>query len=171
MASAYQREYPFAAAPVGCFLSAGCMVPGASGAPDGRGARQKLHVDPAAAVAIRVSAWAIGRLVFRHVLAGILANPRLFEIYRTPVVKNLDAGSALRVGAGRYGLFWVGCAGIFGTGSFVAIWAGAADMAAVAGDGDIFDGGVYSGHAGARYAVAHRNGSWPCEFAGCDGYL
>jgi hypothetical protein len=61
--------------------------------------------------------------------------------------------------------------GFLGTGSFVAIWAGAADLAAVAGNRDIFDCGVYSGHAGARYAVAHRNGSWPCEFAGCDGCL
>src|SRR5271170_1167544 len=171
MALAYQREYPLAAAAVGCFLSAGRMVPGGSGAADGRGARRKVHLDPAAAVAIWISPGAIGRVVFVHVSAGVSAYRRLFEIYRTPVARELDAGGAPGVGADLYKLFWMGSAGIIRHRPFIAIWAGEANVAAAAGDGDIPDCGVYSDHAGVPDGTSYRCCNRPRDFTGCYRYL
>src|ERR1700691_3739719 len=169
MALAYQRKYPLAAPPLGSFLLAGRMVSGASGAADGRGPRRNLHIDPAAAMALRISPGAIGGLVFVHVPADLVAHARLFEIYRTPIARKLDAVGAVRVGTGLYELFWVGLDGIIGPGSLTAIWPGEADLAAAAGDGDISAAGVRSDHAGVHYGVAHGRSDWPCQFAGGDG--
>jgi hypothetical protein len=108
MALAGQREYPFDSAPLGYLLCAGRMVSAASSAADGRGPRRNLDLDPAAAVALGISPRAPGELVFVHVPAGLLTRLRLFEICRAPVARNLDAASAVRVGAGLYELFWVG---------------------------------------------------------------
>src|SRR5580704_2779962 len=115
MALADRRKYPFAAAPLDCFLSAGRVVPGPGSAPDGWGARQNLHFDPAIALALWISLRAPGGLVFLHVPAGGVADPRVFEICRTPVAKKLDAGSAVRVGAGVHELLRVGGAGLSGS--------------------------------------------------------
>src|SRR5271168_1237465 len=156
MALAYQREYPLAASAVGCFLSAGRMVPGGSGAADGRGARRKLHLDPAAAVAIRISPGAISGLVLVHVSAGVFAYRRLLEICRTPVARELDAGGAPGVGADLYKLFWMGSAGIIGHRPFIAIWAGEADVAAAAGNGNISHCGVHSDHARVPDGTSYR---------------
>ena len=117
MALAYERKYPLAAAPLSYFLLAGRMVSGASGAADGRGPRRNVHIDPAAALAVRISPGATGGLVFIHVPADLIADVRLFEIYRTPIARNLDAVGAVRVGIGLYELFWVGLDGIIGSGS------------------------------------------------------
>ena len=73
----------------------------------------------------------LGRLAgwysFTFLLIALL-TPRLFEICRTPVAKELDAGSAVRVGAGRIRIILDGLLmGLFGPGSFVAIWARTAD--------------------------------------------
>src|SRR5271169_2202712 len=172
MALAYQREYPLAAASLGCFLSPGCVVPGASSAAHGRGARRKVHLDPAAAaVAIWISPGAIGRVVFVHVSAGVFAYLRLFEIYRTPVARELDAGGAPGVGADLYKLFWMGSAGIVRHRPFIAIWAGEANVAAAAGDGDIPDCGVYSDHARVPDGTSYRCCNRPCDFTGCYRYL
>jgi hypothetical protein len=111
MALAYKREYPSAAASLGCFLSAGRMVSSASGAADGRRPRQKLRFDSVAAVALWLSPGAIGWVVFVHVPADLIAHSGLFEIHRTPNAKTLDAGGAVRVGIGLYKLFWVGLDG------------------------------------------------------------
>jgi hypothetical protein len=162
MALAYERKYPLAAAPLSYFLLAGRMVSGASGAADGRGPRRNVHIDPAAALAVRISPGATGGLVFIHVPADLIAHARLLEIYRTSVARKLDAGGAVRVGTGLYKLFWVGLDGVIGPGSLAASWAAEAGVAA-AGDGDISAGGVDSDHAGVHHGTAHRCCDWPCE--------
>src|ERR1700691_3177758 len=171
MALAYQRKYPLAAPPLGSFLLAGRMVSGASGAADGRGPRRNLHIDPAAAMALRISPGAIGGLVFVHVPADLVAHARLFEIYRTPIARKLDAVGAVCVGIGLYELFWVGLDGTVGPGSLTANGAGEADVAVAAGDGDISAAGVRSDHAGVHHGVAHRCCDWPYQLAARDGRL
>src|SRR5580658_2866932 len=113
MALADGREYSLGASPLGHFLSAGRMVSATSSAADGRGPRAKRYVDPAA-LALRISPRARGGPVFIHVLAGLVARLRSFEISRAPAARNLDAGSAVRVGTGRYKLFRLGRAGTLG---------------------------------------------------------
>src|ERR1700691_1844576 len=114
MALAYERKYPLAAAPLSYFLLAGRMVSGASGAADGRGPRRNVHIDPAAALAVRISPGATGGLVFIHVPADLIAHARLLEIYRTSVARKLDADGAVRVGTGLYKCFWWALMGLLG---------------------------------------------------------
>src|SRR5208282_3364786 len=114
MVSADRRKYPLASAPLDSFLSAWRMGPGRSISPDSWRARQNLHPDPAIALALWISLRACGGLVYLRVPAAGVADPRVFEICRTPVAKELDAGSAVRVGARVHNLLSVGCAGLPG---------------------------------------------------------
>src|SRR5580698_2755509 len=82
-----RTEISTGAAPLSYFLLAGRMVSGASGAADGRGPRRNVHIDPAAALAVRISPGATGGLVFIHVPADLIAYARLLEIYRTSVAR------------------------------------------------------------------------------------
>jgi hypothetical protein len=84
-----------------------------------QGACQNLHFDAAIAVALWISLRAFNGLVFLHVPAGGFADPRVLEICRIPVARELDAGSASRVGAGVHELLRVGCAGLSGLRSFM----------------------------------------------------
>src|SRR5580704_2444296 len=145
------------------------MVSGASGAADGRGPRRNLHIDPAAAVAVRISPGAIGGLVFIQLPADLMAHASLFKIYRTPIARKLDAVGAVRVGIGLYELFWVGLDRIIGSGSVTAVWAGEAHVAAAAGDGDISAAGVGSDHAGVHLGVAQGRSDGRRHFAGGNG--
>src|SRR5580704_16716334 len=109
-----RRKYPFASAPLDCFLSVGRVVPGQGSAPGSWGARQNLHSHPTSTLALWISLRTPGGLVFLHVPAGGVSDPRVSETCRTPVAKKLDAGSAVRVGAGVHELLRVGRDGLSG---------------------------------------------------------
>src|SRR5580704_17644449 len=169
MALFYGREYSFGSSPLGHFLSAGRMVSATSSAADGRGPRAKRYVDPAA-VALRISPRAPGGLAFIHVLAALVARLRSFEISRAPVARNLDAGSAVRVGTGRYKLLRLGRAGTRGPRSVAATWTRAADVAA-AGNWALSARRVHSDHAGAHDGAADGSCKGTRQFTACERHL
>src|SRR5580658_6007271 len=171
MALADRRKYPFAAAPLDCFLSVGRVVPGQGSAPDSWGARQNLHSDPTITLALWISLRTPGGLVFLHVPAGGVADPRVSEICRTSVANELDAGSAVRVGAGVHELLRVGCAGLSGGRCLVTIQVERPDLAAGAGNRRVPDACDCTNHAGAGDGSARRCGSRAAWLRDCNGRL